>query len=121
MNGRSHILTLAAAMCDTSTSINQQNKLAARKDSTSRLIGASWSERAWRAMIRADGKRVHLGRYETAEQAHAAYMAAKAALHREALGTEVSPTGLQAARMLAFESSPGHQNHKGQHASAGPF
>lgn len=47
------------------------------------LIGAYWNKThgRWQSRIRADGKGRHLGWFDTADQAHAAYVAAKRALH----------------------------------------
>jgi hypothetical protein len=55
------------------------------KNSTSGLKGASWveSRKRWRAEIRADGKQIHLGYFNTPEAAHAAYVAASEKMHGE--------------------------------------
>lgn len=52
-------------------------------NSASRLKGASFCkrERRWRAQIKADGKKLHLGYHPTEEAAHAAYVAASERLH----------------------------------------
>jgi hypothetical protein len=61
---------------------NQQNR-APPKNSTSGLIGASWQQRSrrWVAQIDAGGRQVYLGLFDTPEEAHAAYLSAKARLH----------------------------------------
>jgi hypothetical protein len=61
---------------------NQQNR-APPKNSTSGLIGATWQQRSrrWLAQIDAGGRQVYLGLFDTPEEAHAAYLAAKARLH----------------------------------------
>lgn len=61
---------------------NNQN-LAIRPHNTSGFMGACWDSerRKWLAQIRADGKRKYLGRFDTPEVAHAAYLSAKSELH----------------------------------------
>lgn len=63
--------------------INTQNRHAANKGTRSGLIGASWKTKIgrWVAQIRYNGKLHHIGYSETAEAAHAAYVAAKRRLH----------------------------------------
>lgn len=58
----------------------ENSSLSARK-SKSGLIGAHAVGDKWQSIIMAGGKRCYLGRFETAEQAHAAYLSAKASLH----------------------------------------
>lgn len=63
---------------------NAQNKAAAQVNNLScGLLGVSWSRKhkRWRAKIMANNVRYHLGYFKTAEEAHAAYMSAKARLH----------------------------------------
>lgn len=59
--------------------INQQNRHKPRKGAKSNLIGANWREdrKCWRSEIRINGQRINLGRFETAELAHEAYMKAR--------------------------------------------
>jgi hypothetical protein len=63
---------------------NQQNQRQAHKDAkTTRLLGAcrcTFTKR-WQAHIQVNGKQKNLGRFDTAEEAHAAYLAAKRELH----------------------------------------
>lgn len=68
---------------DVTQFVNMQNRRAARKGSRSGLIGAHWRERDknWRSSVYADGKVHRLGSFDTAEEAHAAYVAAKRRLH----------------------------------------
>jgi hypothetical protein len=56
-----------------------------RSDNTSGLKGVSWDGRnsKWKAQIKFNGKRHHLGRHNTPEQAYAAYCAASSRLHGE--------------------------------------
>lgn len=53
------------------------------RDSASALLGVAWSKssRKFRARIWSAGKEVHLGVFNTPEQAHEAYLAAKRRLH----------------------------------------
>jgi hypothetical protein len=53
--------------------------------SASGLKGAHWRahRKPWRSSIRKDGKRLHLGCFATAEEAHAAYTKAATKLHGE--------------------------------------
>lgn len=62
---------------------NLQNLRRARSDSRSGLLGASWdaASGAWKGQIQVEGKKKHLGLFDTAEAAHRAYLAAKAELH----------------------------------------
>lgn len=62
---------------------NAQNKRRARKDSQSGLMGAVWlaANKKFRARIQVDGKSIHVGMFATAEEAHAAYLAAKQKYH----------------------------------------
>ena len=54
-----------------------------RKDNTSGYKGVGFSNKRqkWRARIRKDNKEIWLGYFATAEEAHAAYLKAAAALH----------------------------------------
>lgn len=55
---------------------NALNAKASTKKKSTHLKGASWrarSSKPWTAMIEVNGKRIHLGVYATAEEAHAAY------------------------------------------------
>ena len=61
---------------------NQQNT-ASRKGASSAYVGVSWAKRygKWRATIRLRGKQKDLGRFDTEEEAFAAYCAAKVKIH----------------------------------------
>jgi hypothetical protein len=62
---------------------NLQNRHGAQANSRSGLIGVTWHKQneRWRAEIVVNGTKKHLGYFETPEQAHAAYLKAKAELH----------------------------------------
>lgn len=68
---------------DVSRSVNQQNRNKILSNNTTGLLGVSYHKRAksYRATIGLNKKSINLGHYRTAEEAHAAYMAAKQKLH----------------------------------------
>lgn len=59
---------------------NNRNVSRARIDSASGVLGVCWHarDRKWQALIRVDGRRIHLGCFPTIEQATAARLAAEA-------------------------------------------
>jgi hypothetical protein len=61
---------------------NRQNTIS-KKQRKGGLAGASFCSytNRWRATIAKNGKKVSLGRFDTAEEAHEAYLKAKAELH----------------------------------------
>lgn len=65
-------------------SLNAQNRVHARADNQSGLLGASRIKNRWQASIRVRGVKHHLGSFATAEEAHDAYMEAKGRFHPEA-------------------------------------
>jgi hypothetical protein len=67
---------------DVTRSTNQQNFRVARRGTRSGLLGA-WMHPCgrWTSQIVVDGQRRHLGLFDTPEQAHAAYLAAKRSHH----------------------------------------
>lgn len=63
---------------------NMQNlRTATAQNRSCGLLGASFEKRSglWQSKIRLNGHQYHLGRYETADLAHAAYIEAKRLLH----------------------------------------
>lgn len=69
---------------EVSASENQQNRrLLAQRNSRSGLLGVQWHRpsKRWRAMIRANGKRISLGYFATPEEAHKKYLEAKSIYH----------------------------------------
>jgi len=71
--------------------VNQQNRFNPRSDSRTQIIGAQKSggknSKKFYSRIRVNGKYHHLGTFDTAEQAGAAYLSAKQALHPDAVQT----------------------------------
>ncbi len=67
---------------DVSVSVNAQNQIRAQTRSASGLLGVFPRGRLWRAKLkRADGSILFLGEFQTAQTAHAAYVAAKRMEH----------------------------------------
>lgn len=69
-----------------SASLNQHNRLRARKDSTTKLIGAmKWKKEKHRlkpfySAINLNGKSIYLGSFKTAQEAHKIYIEKKRTL-----------------------------------------
>ncbi len=65
-------------------SLNTQNMRHARSDSQTGLLGSSYDTKSGKylAQILIDGKKKNLGRFDTAEQAHEAYVKAKRIHHK---------------------------------------
>ncbi len=72
-----------ANLRDVPRQINQQNIRSVPKHGKNRLLGASYlpKDRKWQSCISVNNKRISLGRFDTEEEAHAAYIAAKRRLH----------------------------------------
>jgi hypothetical protein len=72
-----------ANLRDATRSVNAQNLRAARSNNSScGLLGVTWNRGRWTAQISPPGgPRTYIGRFDTAEQAHAAYLDAKRRLH----------------------------------------
>jgi hypothetical protein len=66
---------------DVPRAINQQNLRRASKYNCSGLLGVSKHNARWRARIQTEGVVVRLGTFDTAQQAHEAYLAAKRQMH----------------------------------------
>lgn len=62
---------------------NGQNRTVGEKGSTSPLLGVNWDKARgkWLSRIALNGKAKNLGRFDTPEEAHAAYVKAKRELH----------------------------------------
>lgn len=61
--------------------VNAQNERMARRSSSAGVLGASRNRGRFRSEIRVGGKRITLGYFASAEEAGAAYLAAKRTLH----------------------------------------
>jgi hypothetical protein len=66
---------------DVEHQVNSQNQTKAPVNSSTRLLGVSRSGARWRAYIVTSGKQRHLGCFGNPQEAHAAYVRAKRALH----------------------------------------
>lgn len=66
---------------EATNSQNQQNVRKARSDNKCGLLGVSRDRDRWKAQIKIDGSNKSLGTFDTPEQAHAAYLEAKARMH----------------------------------------
>jgi hypothetical protein len=64
---------------DVPPALNQQNKWDASLRSTTGMRGVSKAGNKFKAQLSAEGRDIYLGLYDTVEQAHAAYLAGKAA------------------------------------------
>lgn len=65
-------------------SLNASNRKSAYKNSESGLLGVSplhGGSKPWRATILVEGKKLHLGCFDSKEEAHAYYLEAKRRLH----------------------------------------
>lgn len=60
---------------------NQQNIHRPSANNKSGLLGVSRNKKRWKAEIRANNMREHIGTFDSPEQAHAAYMERKMDLH----------------------------------------
>lgn len=73
-----------ANLRDVTHAVNLQNqRRAPSSNKTSGLLGVSWKKAnlRWCAQIQVNDKKMHLGLFDTAEAAHAAYVVAKRQLH----------------------------------------
>lgn len=60
---------------------NRQNQRRAKSNSQTGLLGVCRHGKRFRATIRIDGRYIHLGTFDTPDQAHETYLAAKRRLH----------------------------------------
>ena len=65
---------------------NQHNQRDARRGNQAGLLGVSPKRGRWRSQIKVDGKKLHLGMFDTPEEAHAAYLEAKRKHHPTSQG-----------------------------------
>jgi len=66
---------------DVTPGINRQNMRRARSNNSTGLLGVSFDRGRFRALIQVAGVQKHLGCFDTAELAHAAYVYAKRTYH----------------------------------------
>lgn len=62
-------------------SLNSENLRGAKSHSRTGLLGVVPNRKRWSAQIKANGKQIHLGTFDTPELAHQAYLQAKRDLH----------------------------------------
>ena len=67
--------------------MNMQNERRPRRNNSTGFMGVSFCKKTgkFRAFLSVDGKSSHLGRFNTPEEAHAAYTEAKRAIHEGAI------------------------------------
>ena len=70
-----------ANLRDVTHSVNQQNRRKCTKHNKCGLLGVFRSYAGWRSVIQVGGRTVHLGLFDTKEQAHASYLEAKRDKH----------------------------------------
>lgn len=70
-----------ANLRDEPHSVNMRNMVAPNRNSTTGFRGVSPSNGRWLARIKVHGRQHHLGVFSTPEEAHAAYLRAKAEHH----------------------------------------
>lgn len=70
-----------ANLRDVPQSVNMQNKRNVHTKSKSGLLGVTKHGRGWVARIRVDGKPKYIGRFQSPEDAHQAYLAVKRDVH----------------------------------------
>lgn len=73
-----------ANLRDVSRQINVQNRRSADKDSLTGVLGATARGRRFRSQIAVNNKNISLGTFDTALEAHRAYLKAKQELHPHA-------------------------------------
>lgn len=81
INGDKHDNRIANLRVLPGTAQNKQNQSRAYRNNRSGMLGVSRDGSRWRARIMVDGKSKTLGRFDTPEEASAAYRRAKAELH----------------------------------------
>jgi len=70
-----------ANLRDVVTAVNCQNELRARANNTCGVLGVTEKRYSFVAQIYANGKKIYLGSFRTAQAAHEAYISAKRELH----------------------------------------
>lgn len=67
---------------DVTTSVNIQNQKQTNKATKSGFLGVRKDRNRWAAQIQLNGKNLHVGMFDTPEEAHAAYLAKKREIHK---------------------------------------
>lgn len=70
-----------ANLRDVTRSVNQQNRLCAQANSIGGVLGVRARGRRFTAQVTVDGRAVHLGTFDTENQAREAHLTAKRKLH----------------------------------------
>ncbi len=92
-----------ANLRETDPFLNQQNRLKPKNGTTSGLLGAIKRKDRFGAAIWHNGVQINIGTYDTPEEAHAAYMAAKRRLHPHAFAAHTDYT--QLSQLVVFKGS----------------
>lgn len=66
---------------DATNSINSQNRIAPQKRNSSGYLGVWKNRNKWAAKIMYEGRATHIGTFDTPQEAHQAYVAAKRIHH----------------------------------------
>lgn len=66
---------------DTSWSLNMHNLKSAKRHNKAKLLGVSPYRSRWIAQIQKNGQKIHIGVYDTPDEAHQAYLAKKKELN----------------------------------------
>jgi len=68
---------------DVPETTNMQNEIKTRRNNSAGLMGAQWraDRQKWTAVLLIDGKKRRFGSFDTAEEAHSAYLKAKREHH----------------------------------------
>lgn len=70
-------------LCNLREATHSQNVANTRPRNGRPLKGVTFSNKRWQAQIRVDGKNLYLGRFDTAEEAHAVYAKKAREIHGE--------------------------------------
>jgi hypothetical protein len=70
-----------ANLRDVPSTVNAENRRTASRHAATKVLGVSMEGTRFKARVRVNKREVYLGLFDTAEQAHAAYLKAKRELH----------------------------------------
>ena len=117
---------------DVPRSVNMQNRHRADVDSKTGVLGVTQLGTRWKSEIGVNGRRIHLGTFDTKDLAHAAYLAAKRELHTDATiarlagqgpeknGHPIGRSGLRGVRKIGHRWAA-HIYHDGKQKHLGMF